>query len=90
MEGKSGCVAHTSFASTNSTSSSPKVTREFAFLKVMQGSLTSFLPVGTETVLTLCFCLLWLCMFFDCLTTVNTQVELFLQLEIFSAWVVFL
>lgn len=49
MEGKSGCTAHASFALTNRTSWRHRVTREFVFLKVTQGSLMSFLPVGLET-----------------------------------------
>lgn len=58
MEGKWGCVAHTSFTRTNSTSWSPRVTRQLVLHKVVQGSFTSSSPVDPETVspVPLCLC----------------------------------
>lgn len=77
MEGKLGC-----FTLTNSTSWSPRVTRELVFHKVVQGSLTSFLPVDPETTLALCLCRC-LRAHFQLFNKQLSVLELFSQLEMY-------
>lgn len=80
MEGKLGCVAHSSFSLTNSSSWSPRATRELVCHKVVQGSLTSLLPVEPETTLALCLCRC-LCAHFQLFDKQLSVLELFSDLE---------